>query len=115
MANVSPAQLMVSIRTEMVAIKSDMQAIMIPIAGLTVRMDIAHLATGVNAINADLNAGRDPSSDVNAAIAVDAKLNTDLGTNYAQFIRTNVQDIGNRLEVVASDLSQLKAQGSTGV
>jgi hypothetical protein len=105
----SHAQLMADIRSEMSAIKSDMQAIMIPNASATVRMDISHLSQDVNAINADLNAGRDPTNDVNVAISADSKLKSDLGTQYSQSIHNKVKDIGNRLEVVASDLRQLKA------
>jgi hypothetical protein len=105
--SVSPAQaLSMSIQTEMVAIRADVQAILIPYANLTVRMDVGNLYKDVNAISADLAAGRDATSDVKAARAADAQLSAALGSNYSQYIRTKVTDIGNRLAVVANDLSQ---------
>jgi hypothetical protein len=100
-------QLTANIKIEMAAIKVDLQHLAIPIGSLTVRTDIANLAKDVRVINTDLAAGINPTTAVNTAIAADTKLNTDLGTRYSRFIHYNVQDIGNRLKIVANDLSQL--------
>jgi uncharacterized protein (TIGR03118 family) len=97
-------ELAVDIRLDVADVQADVQALTRALATGTsaaVTADLKALSAGLSAVRADVAAGRNTNSDLDAMITAQAKLTTDLGAHARQAIR-------HRLSVLGKDLTDLR-------
>jgi uncharacterized protein (TIGR03118 family) len=101
-------ELAVDIRLDVADVQAEVQALTKGLATSTsaaVTADLKALDAALSAVRADLAAGLNAASDLDAMITTQAKLTADLGANVPQVIRHQLSDLGNDLTDLRMDLT----------